>query len=54
MGERISVVNPTIEEINTTVKNAKSNKIMTQKINEIWDIMKRPNVRIIGIEGEDA
>jgi hypothetical protein len=27
---------------------------MTQNIQEIWDTMKRPNLRIIGIEEEDS
>ena len=45
----------TIENINTTVKeNAKSKKILTQNIQEIQDTMRRPNLRIIGInEDED-
>jgi hypothetical protein len=42
------------EIINTSVKeNAKSKKFLTQNIQEIWDTMKRPNIRIIEI-GEGA
>jgi hypothetical protein len=41
------------EEIDTLVKeNAKSKIFLTQKIQEIWDTMKRPNLSIIGT-GED-
>ena len=49
--ERISGIEETIEEIDTPVKeNAKYKKFLTQNIQEIWDTMKRPNLRIIGIE----
>ena len=42
-----------IEEIDSSVKeNVKSNKSLTQNIQEIWDTMKRPNIRITGIEKE--
>ena len=35
-------------------KNVKSEKFPTQNIQEIWDTMKRPNLRIIEIEeGEE-
>ena len=35
-------------------ENNKSNKFLTQNIQEIWDTVKRPNLRIIGVEeGED-
>jgi hypothetical protein len=46
----------TIENIDTTVKeNAKGKKLLTQNIQEIQDIMRRPNLRIIGIEeSEDS
>ena len=46
----------TIEEIDSLVKeNVKSNKCLTQNIQEICDTMKRPNLRIIGIEkGEEV
>ena len=48
-------VEDTIETIYTLVKeNVKSKKFLTQNIQEIWDTMKRPNLRIIGIEGQDS
>ena len=45
-----------IEEIDSSTKeNLKSNKSLTQNIQEMWDTVKRPNLRIIGIEeGEEA
>ena len=49
--ERISSTEDTIEEIDSSVKeNIKSNESLTQNIQEIWNTMKRPNLRIIGIE----
>jgi hypothetical protein len=41
--------------MDTTIKeNAKYKKILTQNIQEIQDTMRRPNLRIIGIdENED-
>ena len=37
-----------------TKENSKSNKFLTQNIQEIWGTMKRPNLRIIGVEeGEE-
>ena len=41
--------------MNTLAKeNVKSEKFLTQNIQEIWDTMKRTNLRIIGIEeGEE-
>ena len=40
--ERISGVEETIEEIDSLVKeNTKSNKFLTQNIQEIWDTMKK-------------
>lgn len=40
-----------IEEIDSSVKeNVKSKKHLTQNIQELCDTMKRPNVRIIGME----
>ena len=40
--ERISGVEDTIENIDTTVKeNTKCKKILTQNIQEIWDTMRR-------------
>ncbi|EGV99742.1 Putative transposase element L1Md-A101/L1Md-A102/L1Md-A2 [Cricetulus griseus] len=51
MEKRISGVEDTIEEVDSSVKeNIKSNKFLTQNICETWDPMKRPNLRIIGIE----
>ncbi|KAL6088665.1 hypothetical protein STEG23_010199 [Scotinomys teguina] len=51
MEDRISNAEDTIEEIDSTVKeNTKSKQVITQNVQEIWDIMKRPNLRIIGIE----
>ena len=49
--ERLSDAVDTIEEINSLMKeNSKFNKFLTKKIQEIWDTMKRPNLRIIGVE----
>ncbi|KAL6084859.1 hypothetical protein STEG23_002844 [Scotinomys teguina] len=55
MEERISGIEDTIEEIDTSVKeNTEAKKVITQNVQEIWDTMKRPNLRIIGIEeGEE-
>jgi hypothetical protein len=51
---RISGAEVIIENIDTTVKeNAKSKKLLTQNIQEIQDIMRRPNLRIIGIEEKE-
>ena len=48
--ERISGVEDTIEEIDSLVKeNSKSNKFLTQNIQKIWNTVKRPNLRIVGI-----
>jgi hypothetical protein len=49
--ERIPGKEDTIENIDTEVKeNAKSKKLLTQNIQEIQDTMRRPNLRIIGID----
>ena len=49
--KKISGAEDTIENIDTTVKeNAKCKKILTQNIQEIQDKIRRPNLRIIGIE----
>jgi hypothetical protein len=50
------VAEDTIENIDTTVKeNTKCKKNLTKNIQEIQDTMKRPNLRIIGIEeNEDS
>ena len=46
--ERISDAEDTIESIDTTVKeNEKCKKLLTQKIQEIHDKMRRQNLRII-------
>jgi predicted nucleic acid-binding Zn-ribbon protein len=56
MEERISGADDSIENIDTKVKeNAKSKKLLTQNIQEIQNTMRRPNLRIIGIEeSEDS
>ena len=53
--ERISGADDTIENIYTTVKeNAKCKNLLTENIQEIQDTMRRPNLRIIGVdENED-
>ena len=49
--ERVSDTEDTVEEINSLIKEQnKSNKFLTKNIQEIWDTMKRPNLRIIGVE----
>jgi hypothetical protein len=51
MEKRILDIDDTIEETDTSVKymlNLK--KFLTQHIQEIWDTMKRDNLRMIGIE----
>ena len=55
MEERISGAEDSIENIGTTIKeNGKCKKILTQNIQEIQDTMRRPNLRIIGVdENED-
>ncbi|KAL6088545.1 hypothetical protein STEG23_002640 [Scotinomys teguina] len=55
MEQRISDAEDTIEKIDSSVKeNTKAKKVVTQNIQEIWDTIKRPNLRIIGIEeGEE-
>jgi hypothetical protein len=54
--ERISEAEDTMENIDTTVKeNAKWKKLLAKNIQEIQDLIKRPNLRIIGIEkSEDS
>lgn len=56
MKERISGVEDTLGEIDSSTKeNLKSNKSLTQNIQEIWNNVKRPNLRILGIEeGEET
>jgi chromosome segregation ATPase len=55
MEERISGAEYSLENMGTTIKeNAKYKKILTQNIQEIQDTMRRPNLRIIGVdENED-
>jgi hypothetical protein len=56
MEGRISDVEDSIGNMDTTVKeNAKCQKILTQNSQEIQDTMRRPNLRIIGVdENEDC
>jgi hypothetical protein len=50
MEERISGIEDT-----SVKKIIKSKKFLTQNIQEIWDTMKRPYLRIIGVEeSEDS
>ena len=53
---RISGAEDIIENIDTTVKeNAKCKNILTQNIQKIQDTVRRPNLRIIGVEeSEDS
>jgi uncharacterized coiled-coil protein SlyX len=52
--ERISGAEDTLENIDRTVKeNAKCKKLLTQNIQEIQDTMRKPNLRIIGIEDNE-
>ena len=53
--ERISGADDSIENITTIIKeNGKCIKILTQNIQEIQDTLRRPNLRIIGVdENED-
>ena len=55
MEERISCTEDSMENISTTIKeNTKCKKMLTQNIREIQDTMRRPNLRIIGVdENED-
>jgi hypothetical protein len=55
MEERISGVEDSIENIDTTIKeNGKWKKILTQNIQEIQDTMRGPNLWIIRVdENED-
>jgi hypothetical protein len=51
MEERISGAEDSIENMDTTIKeNAKCKKILSQNIQEIQDTMRRPNLRLIGID----
>jgi hypothetical protein len=55
MEERISGAEDSIENLDTTIKeNAKCKNILTQNFQEIKDTMRRPNLRITGVdENED-
>lgn len=54
MEERISDVEDMIEEMTTVVKeNVKSKNILAPYIKEIFDTMKRPNLKILGMEEEE-
>jgi hypothetical protein len=51
MEERISGAEDSIQSMGTTIKkNANCKKIQTQNIQEIQDTMRRPNLRIIGVD----
>lgn len=54
--ERISGSEYVIEEIDKSIKeNAKSKKLQTQNVQEIWGTMKSTNIEILGIEeGEQS
>jgi uncharacterized coiled-coil protein SlyX len=55
MEERISGAEDSIENISTAIKeNTKCKKILTQNIQDMKDIMRRPKLQIIGVdENED-
>jgi hypothetical protein len=54
MEERISAAEDSIENIDTTIKeNAKCKNILTQNIQEIQDIMRRPKLRTLGIDKKE-
>ena len=49
--DRITIAEDTIENLDTRVKeNAKCKKDLTQNIQEIQDTIRRPNLRVIGID----
>jgi chromosome segregation ATPase len=51
MEERISGAEDSMENISTAIKETgKCKKILTQNIQEIKDTMRRPNLRIIGVD----
>lgn len=42
-----------IENIDILIKeDVKTKQFLTQKFQEVWNTMKRPNIKIIGIEEE--
>ena len=54
MEERISGAEDSIENIGTTIKeNAKCKKILTQNIQVIQGTMRRPNLRIKGVDNNE-
>ena len=55
MEERLSGAEDNIVKIDKTAReDAKTKKLLTQNVQEIQDTMRRPNLRIIGIEeGEE-
>jgi archaeosine-15-forming tRNA-guanine transglycosylase len=54
MDKRISGAEDSIENMDTMKDNDKCKKILTKNIQEIQDTIRRPNIRIIGIdENED-
>ena len=50
MEERMSGTEDSIENISTIKENGKLKKILTQNIQKIQDTMRRPNLRIIGVD----
>jgi hypothetical protein len=55
MEERISGAEDSMDNIGTTIKeNAKCKNILIQNIQEIQDTMRRPNLRIIGVDENEA
>jgi hypothetical protein len=55
MKERISSTGDSMANMDTTIKkNAKCKKILPQKIQEIQDTMRRPNLRIIGVDENEG
>jgi wobble nucleotide-excising tRNase len=52
--KKLSGAEESIENIDTMIKeNVKCKKILTQNIQEIQDTMRRPNLRIIGIDEKE-
>jgi chromosome segregation ATPase len=54
MEEKISGAEDSKENVSTTIKeNGKCKKILTQNIQEIQDTMRRPNLRILGVDEDE-
>lgn len=54
MEDQIPGIEDATEEIDRPVKeNAKCKNFLVQNIQEIWDIMKRPTLTILGIEEDE-